>query len=112
MWDQETSKKIAKILQLMAETPNLRPHPSDSSVMVFDGGIIKTLTGVTEYEFSGGTRAIYGLGLNIGLTIRLPQGEEITIASSFVYCAGCGNHLASDVKFCNQCGLAKPQNNY
>jgi hypothetical protein len=45
MWSKETSIKIANILNLIAEPPNVRPHPRDASIKLFDGGIIAVITG-------------------------------------------------------------------
>ncbi len=83
MWTRETSKRIGEILNLIAETPNLRPHPRDSSIKVFDGGLMRVITmGITGYEFTDGTQAIYGMGLDICLTIVFPGGEKVTVSSS------------------------------
>jgi hypothetical protein len=109
MWSRETSKRIAEILNLIAETPNLKPHPHDGSVMVFDGGTVTTHTGLTCYEFSDGTRATYGTGLDISLRVVFPRGEEITLHSSHACCGGCLSHLSADSKYCYRCGLENPQ---
>ena len=104
MWNQSISEKLAKILQLIAHQPNRRPHPNESYVDIFDGGLVRVMTGVTEYEFTDGTRAFYGTGLDVTLTIYLPSGEEITIESTHSFCTKCGNHFSPTAKFCNQCG--------
>ena len=105
MWSKETSIKIANILNFIAEPPNVRPHPLDASIKVFDGGIIEVITGLERYKFTDGTEAIYGMGRNIHLKIVFPNGEEISLGSSFLYCGGCLNPISTDAKYCRQCGL-------
>ncbi|MGA9773971.1 MAG: hypothetical protein WBV94_33375 [Blastocatellia bacterium] len=109
MWSQDTSRRIAGILNLIAETPNQKPHPHDCSIRVFDGGMVKTGTGLTDYEFSDGTRATYGTGLDIHLRIVFPGEEEVTLHSSHVYCGGCLSHLSADSRYCYRCGLENRQ---
>ncbi len=109
MWTRETSKRIGEILNLIAETPNLKPHSRDSSIKVFDGGLMRVITtGITGYEFTDGTHATYGMGLDICLTIVFPGGEKVTVQSSSTYC-GCLRHLSADLKYCPNCGLENPK---
>jgi hypothetical protein len=110
MWTRETSKRIGEILNLIAETPNLKAHSRDSSIKVFDGGLMRVITtGLTGYEFTDGTQATYGMGLDICLTIVFPSGEKVTVRSLSTYCAGCLHHLSADLKYCPNCGLENPK---
>src|SRR5579862_6821585 len=104
MWDKETGRKIAAILSLVSDPPNLRSDDHDPSVQIFDGGTIMVQTGLMIFQLSDGTRAVYGTGLNIGLSITFPQGERISIDSSFHYCSGCLTHISPSARFCHQCG--------
>ncbi len=81
MWTKEASKKIADILNLIAEPPNLRLHPEDfsGSVMVFDGGQVFYHTGITSFEFSDGTTAFFGTNREAELTINFASGETVLI---------------------------------
>lgn len=79
MWSESFGKEIARILILMDEKPNCRPHPTDAATEVFDGGQWTVMTGITSYEFSDGSSAIYGFAREWALTIRLATGEEVHI---------------------------------
>ena len=79
MWSESFGREIARILNLMADRPNPRPHPKDVSVKLFDGGQMTVWTGVTSYKFSDGATAVYGTGPEWELTIRLASGEEVHI---------------------------------
>ena len=79
MWSEPLGKEIARILNLMVDKPNLRPHPKQVGIKLFDGGQVKVMTGITSYKFSDGSTAIYGTGLGWELTIGLATGEEVQI---------------------------------
>ncbi len=81
MWTKEASKKIADILNIIADPPNLRPHPEDfsGSVMIFDGGQVIYQTGITRFEFSDGTIAFFGTNREFELTINFASGETVSI---------------------------------
>jgi hypothetical protein len=104
MWDKETSKRIAGILSLIADPPNLSPHPQNPASQVFDGGEIITQTGLIVFKFLDGTKALYGTGLDVCLTITLPHGERISVSSSYEYCNMCFNHIPPMAKSCDRCG--------
>jgi hypothetical protein len=76
MWDHEMGAAIARILELMANPPNLR---RDGTIKAFDGGRIIEDTGLTEFEFSDGTTAFFGSGVATQLTIRFPSGTEASV---------------------------------
>jgi len=77
MWDHDLAKRIAGILGLIADPPNLR---SQDHIQIFDGGKLIVDTGHVAYEFDDGSRAFYGTGLNLHLCIRLATGEEVNIS--------------------------------
>lgn len=76
-------KEIARILILMADKPNRRPHPRGAATGVFDGGQWTVMTGVTSYQFADGSSAIYGTACERELTIRLATGPEVQIKVPF-----------------------------
>ena len=79
MWSESFGKEIARILGLMADKPNRRPHPAGKATGVFDGGQWTVMTGITSYKFSDGSKAIYGTNREWELTITLATGEEVHI---------------------------------
>jgi hypothetical protein len=79
MWSESFGKEIARLLNLMADKPNRRPHPTGEATGIFDGGQWTVMTGVTSYKFSDGSTAIYGTARERELTIRLATGEEVHI---------------------------------
>jgi hypothetical protein len=79
MWAESFGKEIARILNLMADKPNRRAHPTGGGGGLFDGGQWTVMTGITKYKFSDGSSALYGTGLEQELTIRLATGEEVHI---------------------------------
>lgn len=81
MWIKEASKKIADVLNIIADPPNLRPHPEDfsGSVKLFDSGQVIYQTGVTRFEFSKGTTAFFGTNSALVLTIDFPSGKMVLI---------------------------------
>lgn len=81
MWTKKASKKIADILNIIADPPNLRPHPEDfsGSVMEFDGGQFFNQTGITRFEFSDGTTAYFGTNRESELTINFASDETVSI---------------------------------
>jgi hypothetical protein len=105
MWTGETNRKIEKVLHLISAASNLRPHPTDPSIKLFDEGVIRVIsTGITCYELLDGTKAYFGTGLDICLTILLPDGERVTISSSYGYCGACLAHISADSRYCPTCG--------
>lgn len=111
MWSESLGKEIARILNLMADKPNLRPHPKYADVKVFDGGQIQMVTGVTSYKFSDGSTAIYGTEPEWGLLIRLATGEEVHIDIPTTEklpaprnCPRCDNLIWLGERYCKRCG--------
>ena len=80
MWNESLGKEIGRILNLIAEKPNRRPHPTEALTELFDGGEWTAMTGITEYRFSDGTTARYGTVLELSLTIVLATGEKVIIS--------------------------------
>ena len=80
MWSESFGKEIARVLNLMADKPNLRPDPTGGADELFDGGQWTVWTGVTSYKFSDGSTAIYGSAREQEVTIRLATGEEVHIS--------------------------------
>jgi hypothetical protein len=76
MWSERFGKEIASVLNLMADMPNV---VRDGEISVFDGGRREDATGITTYEFSDGSQAIYSGSLNLRLTIRFSSGTEVNI---------------------------------
>jgi hypothetical protein len=79
MWDNEMGSRIATVLQLLVELPNLR---WEGTIRVFDGGRLIEETGVTVIELADGTEVFYGSGKELHLTIRFPQGNKVEIRIS------------------------------
>ncbi len=79
MWSEAFGTEVARILSLMSERPNLKPHPQHAGVKVFDGGQVSVMTGITSYKFADGATAIYGTGREWELTLGLATGEEVHI---------------------------------
>ncbi len=79
MWNISIGKEIARILNLMADKPNSRPHPTDKETDLFDGGQLTVVTGRTTYKFSDGSTASYVTNLKRQLTIWLATGEVVHI---------------------------------
>jgi hypothetical protein len=104
MWDEKFGKEIARILNLMADKPDSKPHPTQSEIKIFDGGQVRVMTGVTSYEFSDGSEAIYGSGRDWHLTIRLAAGDEVHISVPLRKCSQCSSDLWLGDKFCRRCG--------
>ena len=76
MWHYEMGNKIAAILDLIADPPNLR---REGSIKVFDGGQLIEDTGITVFELSDGTQVSYGSGQDMHLTIKFSRGGEANI---------------------------------
>lgn len=79
MWAEFLGKDIARILNLMADKPNSKPHPTGEGGGLFDGGQWSLMTGITKYTFSDGAIAFYGTNSERLLTIELATGERIHI---------------------------------
>lgn len=104
MWSEDIGKKIAHILDLMAERPNPRPHPSYAEITLFDGGEKNEVTGMTSYKFDDGTEAIYGTALVFELTITFPAGEKVKIEIPNLTCLQCGWMIDFGKRYCSHCG--------
>lgn len=125
MWNR--GKEIVRILNLIVETPNLRSHPTDSTIKLFDGGQVSVMTGLTRYEFNDGSSAFHGLHLPWELnylTINLATSEKITIEVSptkpppnyqkpeelltptveIILCPNCYNQRILQDRYCRYCG--------
>jgi len=77
MWDHETGSKIAAILALIADPPNLR---GEGGIKVFDGGRLIEDTGISVYELTDGTKVLFGSGLGLSVTITFPSGDEVQVS--------------------------------
>jgi len=106
MWDKELSHELAQILKVIADPPDLQPHPQNSWSQVFDGGVIEVMTGLTTFKFSDGARAVYGTGTNFGLSVTLASGEKVSIDIECRLCVMCGRRIRNHVKYCRHCGAA------
>lgn len=104
MWNENFGKEVARILNLIADKPGLKPHPTQPGVSIFDGGQVRVTTGVTSYEFSDGSEAIYGTGRDWHLTVTLATGDEVHISVPLRKCSKCGGDLWLGDKFCRRCG--------
>ena len=71
-----TLSDIAKILNLIANPPNLRP---DSQGEVFDGGKLFVVPGTTRWEFTNGVKAYSGSLEYYNLIIEFPDGLRVNI---------------------------------
>jgi hypothetical protein len=103
MWNVSMGREIARILNLMADKPNRRPDPDDSAFELFDGGRIYAITGSTAYDFSDGSRAVYGSEAEWGLWIRRATGEEIKITLTPKRCPQCGEAMLPGRRDCLRC---------
>lgn len=71
---------IAKILNLIADPPNIRPDPlGEFGKSIFDGGEMFVVTGQTRWEFSSGAKAYSGTLGYTNLTVEFPDGLRINI---------------------------------
>jgi hypothetical protein len=77
MWDNEIGGKIARILQLLVDLPNLR---REGSTQLFDGGRLIEDTGITVLELADGTEIFHGSGEDLHLTIKFPEGGKAEIS--------------------------------
>jgi len=80
MWNEEIGERIAALLKLMAQRPNKRSDPQRPGIELFDGGERRVMTGLVSYSFSNGSRALWGTGPDVELTINLATGEQVHIA--------------------------------
>ncbi|MCY7346124.1 MAG: hypothetical protein LH614_07860 [Pyrinomonadaceae bacterium] len=90
----------------MATLPNSRPDAEFAGVIHFDGGKKNIVTGITSYEVSDGSRAVYGTSREFELTIKLATGEDVHIRVALKFCSRCGAEfeLGETKNYCNQCG--------
>jgi hypothetical protein len=77
MWDNEIGGRIAAILQLLVDLPNLR---HEGGVKVFDGGQLIEDTGITIFELADGSKVFYGSGVALHMTIKFSDGGEAQIS--------------------------------
>ena len=105
MWDESFGQKIANYLELMATLPN-KASPERPDIINFDGGKKTIGTGVIEYRFSDGARAIWGTEREFGLAIYFATGEKVNIDVAPKICKTCGKEfwLGEVKKYCSQCG--------
>ena len=80
MWNEELGERIAVKLKLMAQRPNNKPDPQRPGIELFDGGEKRVMTGLVTYRFSDGSKALWGTGPDVELTITLATGEQVHIA--------------------------------
>ena len=105
MWSDRIGKDIARILNLIADPPNLsKTTPPAEFDLVFDGGGMIADIGITVYKLFDGTEVIYGSAAEVGLTIKFPTGEKVTIGVALARCCRCGQELATGTKYCTNCG--------
>ena len=106
MWTDSFGREIARILNLMADKPNHRPHSTGRGGGLFDGGQWTVLSGIASYKFSDGSTAFYGTGGTDywGLTIKLATGEEVQIDIPRRNCQQCDNLIWLGDRYCKQCG--------
>jgi hypothetical protein len=80
-----SEEEVARILNTVAAPPNLRtePLPGDLSSRFgkwFDGGAIRTDTGIQTYQFADGTTVWVGTPLIwLSVTIQLPDGRLVKV---------------------------------
>jgi hypothetical protein len=104
MWDENFGREIARLLNLMADKPDSKPHPTQAGIEAFEGGEVKVTEGVTSYTFSDGAEAIYGTGRAWQLTIKLATGDEVYISVPLRKCSQCGSDLFIGDRYCRRCG--------
>jgi hypothetical protein len=76
---------VARVLQLIAETPRRRHEPVAGDLpgpfdYWFDGGAAKTHTGYVEYGFTDGTTALVGNPVPaLSVSIEFPNGSRVRV---------------------------------
>ena len=75
---------VARVLGLIASAPSRRESPGAGDVLGrfdfwFDGGACRYDTGVTYFELKDGTRCFSSVSRRLSLTIRFPDGDEVSI---------------------------------
>lgn len=76
--------QVARILQLIATTPNRRDRPTPGDLQGkfdfwFDGGAGQIITGWNEYDLTDGTRVVVGTSPLLSVTIQFPNGCRVAI---------------------------------
>jgi len=75
---------VARILQLIAETPNRRERPITGDLtgafdFWFDGGAGRNITGWTEYKFADGARATVSVTPALSVAIKFQNGCYVAV---------------------------------
>jgi hypothetical protein len=109
MWNDSFGKEIARVLNLMADKPNLRRDP-DRGIELFDGGECDVHMGVTKYRFTDGSIANFGSGGDLEMTIVLATGQEVILKVRTTIelpkpklCAECNHVIQAEETLCSQC---------
>ena len=76
--------QVARVLQLVATTPNRRKQPLAGDAQGrfdfwFDGGAGQMNTGWTDYELADGTRVVVQTSLVLSVTIQFPNGSRVSV---------------------------------
>lgn len=103
MWREEFGKKIARVLALMANRPNIKPDPHRNGIEIFDGGERKMTTGITSYRFTDGSKAFFSPTNDFNLSIEFASGEKVKIAVSPNKCVQCGFMILPGETSCMIC---------
>jgi hypothetical protein len=76
--------QVARVLQLIATTPNRRDRPIAGDLpgkfdFWFDGGAGQTITGWNEYDLTDGTRVVVATIPSLSVTIQFPNGSRVAV---------------------------------
>lgn len=76
--------QVARVLQLVATTPNRRDRPIAGDLagkfdFWFDGGAGQIITGWNEYDLTDGTCVVVGTSPILSVTIQFPNGSRVAI---------------------------------
>jgi hypothetical protein len=79
-----SESEIARILALISQVPNRREKPKAGDVpgnfdFWFDGGACSYITGETVFSFTDGIQATVFVTPSLSVTIRFPDGREVSI---------------------------------
>ena len=81
MNNRVSEAEVARILSLIAAPPNLRDDPNNPNYrQIFEGGLLISQTGHTDYEFSDGIRATVGVIPWLVVGIKFPDGRYVSIS--------------------------------
>jgi hypothetical protein len=84
MWlnNRVSEAEVARILSIIANPPNLRDDPDNPYVQIFDGGLLRVVTGYTSYEFSNGIQATVSVLPWLSVSITFPDGRYVSISQN------------------------------